>query len=62
VKWLGFHEDLEWYPASNLANAPQKLRDYYHIANPSKPGPPKQLSSWIRQWANNKEININDEA
>ena len=40
VKWLGFDEDPEQYPASDLANTPYKLRDY-HATNPSKPGPPK---------------------
>ena len=60
VKWLGFDEDPEWYPASDLANAPHKLRDY-HAANPSKPGPPKQLAEWIRRWENDEEINVNNE-
>jgi hypothetical protein len=49
VKWLGFDDDPEWYPASNLENAPHKVRDY-HAANPTKPGPPEQLQDWIRQW------------
>jgi transposase InsO family protein len=60
VKWLGFDEDPEWYPASNLANAPHKLRDY-HAANPSQPGPPEQLSDWIRQWENDEEIDVDSE-
>jgi transposase InsO family protein len=60
VKWLGFDEDPEWYPASNLANAPHKLRDY-HTENPSKPGPPAQLATWIRQWENDEEIGVDDE-
>ena len=60
IKWLGFDEDPEWYPAPNLANAPHKLRDY-HAANPSKPGPPKQLTDWIRQWENDEEIEINED-
>jgi hypothetical protein len=42
VKWLGFDDDPEWYPASNLTNAPHKLRNYY-AANPIKSGLPKQL-------------------
>jgi len=60
VKWLGFDEDPEWYPASNLANAPHKLRDY-HAANPSQPGPPEQLSDWIRQWENDEQIDVDGE-
>lgn len=51
VKWLGYDDDPEWYPASNLKNAPHKVRDY-HIANPEKPGPPRRLQEWIRQWEN----------
>ena len=34
IKWAGYDEDLDWYPAFNLANAPHKLRDY-HLANPN---------------------------
>ena len=42
IKWVEYDEDPEWYPASNLKNAPHKIRDYY-TANPPKPGPPKRL-------------------
>jgi len=58
VKWLGFDDDPTWYPASDLTNAPHKLRDY-HVANPTKPGPPRQLQEWIRRWENNEKINDN---
>ena len=34
VKWVGYDEDPEWYPASNINNAPHKLCDY-HLANPT---------------------------
>jgi transposase InsO family protein len=62
VKWVGFDDDPEWYPASDLTNAPHKLRDY-HNANPTKPGPPEQLKEWIRRWENDEEIdnNIDDD-
>jgi hypothetical protein len=60
VKWLGFDDDPEWYPASDLTNAPHKLRDY-HTANPTKPGPPKNLQQWIRQWENDEEIDENED-
>ena len=34
VKWLGYDEDLEWYPASDLKTAPHKLQDF-HLNNPT---------------------------
>jgi transposase InsO family protein len=49
VKWLGYDDDPEWYPVSNLQNAPHKLRDF-HKQNPALPGPPKELDNWIAQW------------
>ena len=60
IKWLGFDDDSVWYPASDLTNAFHKFKDY-HITNLSKPGPPKQLQAWIRQWENNEKINDNFE-
>ena len=42
VKWLGYDEDLEWYPASNLKYSPHKLRDY-HLQHKTEPGPPRKL-------------------
>jgi len=54
VKWIGYDEDPEWYPASNLRNAPHKIRDY-HTANPTKPGPPKRLQEWMRCWEEGEE-------
>jgi len=48
IKWLGF-DDPEWYPASNIKYAPHKVRDF-HLANPTRPGPPKRLNDWIRLW------------
>ena len=49
IKWLGFDSDPDWYPASNVKYAPHKVRDF-HIANPTKPGPPKRLDDWLRAW------------
>ena len=54
VKWLGWDEDPEWYPASNIKNAPHKIRDY-HIANPTQPGPPRRLQEWIECWERDEE-------
>jgi Reverse transcriptase (RNA-dependent DNA polymerase)/RNase H-like domain found in reverse transcriptase/Integrase zinc binding domain/Integrase core domain/Chromo (CHRromatin Organisation MOdifier) domain/Retroviral aspartyl protease len=54
IQWLGFDEDPDWYPASNIKNAPHKLRDF-HNANPDRPGPPKRLDSWITAWENDQE-------
>ena len=54
VQWLGYDEDLEWYPASNLKYALYKVRDF-HIQHPTKPGPLKQLDKWIQQWETGQE-------
>jgi hypothetical protein len=54
IQWLGFDEDPDWYPASNIKNAPHKLRDF-HRENPDRPGPPKRLDSWITAWENDQE-------
>ena len=60
MKWLGFDDDPVWYRASDLTNAPYKLRDYY-AANPTKLSLPKQLQKWIRRWENDEEINDNND-
>ena len=54
VKWLGWDDDPEWQLASNLKNAPYKVRDYY-LTNPTQPGPPRRLQEWIRQWENDED-------
>lgn len=47
VKWLGFDDDLNEYPAADFRHAPQALKDF-HDANPSKPGPPVNLDYWLQ--------------
>jgi hypothetical protein len=54
VKWTGYDDDPEWYPASNLRNAPHRIRDY-HLSNPTQPGPPKRLQEWIDYWERDEE-------
>ena len=54
VKWVGYDEDLDWYPASNLKYSPHKLRDF-HLANPKRPGPPKQLNQWLKAWEDGQD-------
>ena len=43
ASWVGYDEDLEWYPASNFKYSPYKLRDF-HTAYPDLPGPPRKLN------------------
>ena len=38
VKWKGWDDDLEFYPASSLRNSPLALQAF-HQKNPTKPGP-----------------------
>ena len=54
ASWVGYDEDLTFYPASDFKYAPHKLRDF-HIANPSLPGPPRALDQWIKAWESGKE-------
>ena len=49
VKWLGFDDDFNWYPARNLKGSPHLLRKF-HTANPTKAGPPKRLGDWLEAW------------
>ena len=49
MKWLGYDDDLEWYPASDVKYALHKVRDFYK-ANPTKPKPPRRLDDWLRLW------------
>lgn len=46
VDWLGWDPDPTWYPASNFKNSALLLKQY-HDDNPTKPGPPKRLRSWL---------------
>jgi len=49
VKWEGADEDPEEYPAGNFKYCPHKVRDF-HLANPTRPGPPAQLLEWLKAW------------
>jgi transposase InsO family protein len=46
IKWKGWDDDPDWYSASALSNSPVELRRF-HIANPERPGPPKNLQYWL---------------
>lgn len=59
IKWVGYDEDPEWYPASNVKNAPHKLRDY-HLANPTQAGPPRRLPAWLKAWEDDTEDDTED--
>jgi hypothetical protein len=39
VAWVGFDDDLEWYPVSDLKYSPHKIRDF-HLKYPGTPGLP----------------------
>jgi transposase InsO family protein len=59
IKWVGYDEDPEWYAASNVKNAPHKLRDY-HLANPTRAGPPRRLLEWLKAWEDDTDDDIED--
>jgi hypothetical protein len=46
IQWKGWDPDPEWYPASSLSNSPLALQEF-HAANPTLPGPPKNLQYWL---------------
>jgi len=47
ASWVGYDEDLEWYPASDFKYSPYKLQDF-HLAHLDLPGPPRKLDSWVK--------------
>lgn len=47
VKWTGYDEDLNWYPARDFKNSPVKVQ-IFHATNPEAPGPPRRLLEWLR--------------
>ena len=51
VSWVGFDEDLEWYPASDFKYSPHRLKEF-HLVHPDLLGPPRKLDEWIKQWEN----------
>ena len=46
---MGYDDDPDWYPVSDLKYALHKVRDF-RTKNPAKPGLLKQLDEWIRFW------------
>lgn len=54
VSWVGHDPDTQWYPASNFMGSPHKLRDF-HARYPQKPGPPRNLSEWIKAWEDGRD-------
>ena len=59
IKWVSYDKDPEWYLASNVNNAPYKLRDY-HLANPTQAGPPRRLTEWIKAWEDDIKVAVED--
>lgn len=47
AKWIGYDNDLNWYPARDFKNSPVKLQ-IFHTTNPEAPGPPRRLLEWLR--------------
>lgn len=55
VRWVGYDEDLTWYPARNFTSAPHKIKDF-HDSHPDRPGPPRRLNEWIKAWEAEEEL------
>lgn len=54
ASWVGHDPDSQWYPASNFMGSPHKLREF-HVRYPDKPGPPRNLSEWIKAWEEGRD-------
>jgi hypothetical protein len=62
VEWTGHDTDLNWYPAQNFKNSPEKIRDFHH-EYPELPGPPKRLEEWLKAAENDEflEDDVDDD-
>jgi hypothetical protein len=49
AKWTGADEDPEFYPASDFKYSLHLLKRF-HLANPTLPRPPANLSLWLQAW------------
>jgi hypothetical protein len=47
VKWTSFDHDPVWYNPDGFKGSPHKLKEF-HDRYPSKPGPPRHLTDWLR--------------
>jgi transposase InsO family protein len=54
VNWLGYDEDLEWYPASNFKYSPHKVQQF-HRDHQDQPGPPRRLRDWLQAYEAGQE-------
>jgi transposase InsO family protein len=55
VKWKGYDDDPQWYPARNFKGSPHAVRNF-HSQNPEKPGPPLRLQQWLDAWNEDEEL------
>ncbi len=54
VKWIGYDEDPEWYPASSIKYAPHLIQKF-HDENPTQTGPPMNLEQWLQAYKEGKD-------
>ena len=55
VSWMGHDPDPTWYNARGFMSAPHKVRDF-HLAYPSKAGPPQRLEAWLKAWEEDEDL------
>jgi transposase InsO family protein len=60
AKWRGHDDDPTWYDAVNFKGAPHQLRDY-HAQYPKRPGPPRNLSLWLKHWEEDEDAPDKDD-
>jgi hypothetical protein len=49
AKWTSTDKNLEFYLALDFKYSPHLLKRF-HLANPTLPGPPANLSLWLQAW------------
>ena len=54
ASWIGYNEDLEWYPADNFKYSPHLLKQF-HLANSEQPGLSTGLQSWLQAYEDGRE-------
>ena len=54
VHWKGYDKNVKYYDAEGFKGSPHKLRQY-HAEYPDRPGPLKNLETWLIAYENGEE-------
>jgi hypothetical protein len=64
LKWKGWDQDDNWYPADSCADAPNLLKEFHDKCLDSRPykKPPPQLAQWLLDKENLDRVQSEDDA